>query len=160
MRTGVFSDERVALATNARFISVWENRRPEVKFPDGRALRPEKILEGPCSLPIGAGGTNVISVFATPEGDVLTAVPGFLDVERFFDEMRVAWEVDQAVRDGAGQVIKDYWKPFARIHESAARRWGGVGPGLAHHELARRGLLALGCTFQATYCDSLYRDQE
>jgi len=136
MRTVVFSDERVALAVNARFVCVWENKSPGARFPDPNVVR---VLPRPeTGLPIGVGASNVMTVFATPDGDVLNAVPGNLDVEAFFDEMRLAWAVRRLTRDGDDELKPGASKSYAGLHLAAAKLCGESVPGIAHAALARR----------------------
>ncbi len=89
MRTVVFSDEGVAREMNARFVSSWLNRRPEARFHGTPDVR---------ELPLGAGADNVTSIFSTPDGLVLNAVPGYLDAANFLKEMRLALALHERLR--------------------------------------------------------------
>jgi hypothetical protein len=73
MRSVVFSDERVARELNGRFVSAWLNKKPKSFF----AANPE------------------VRVLPPPEGLVLNAVPGYLDVEGFLNEMRMALDLGE-----------------------------------------------------------------
>lgn len=153
MRTVVFSDERVALAVNARFVCVWENKNPSARFPDPDAVR---VLPRPeTGLPIGVGASNVMTVFATPDGDVLNAVPGNLDVEAFFDEMRLAWAVQRLTMDANYQLKPGASKTFAGLHQAAAKLCGESVPGLAHAALGER-MLTLGTSFGKHSFDRIF----
>ena len=147
MRTVVFSDERVALAFNARFVSVWENHAPNVRFSDDPP-KPEKYLYRRSGelldLPLGTGGTNVISIFATPDGQVLNAVPGYLDAESLFDEMRLALAVKKLTLDRNGKPLPGASRSYEGLHQAAARAYGPSVPATAHETLARRGRGLLG----------------
>ena len=153
MRTVVFSDERVSLALNARFVCVWENKNPSARFPDPNVVR---VLPRPeTGLPIGVGASNVMTVFATPAGDGLNAVPGNLDVEAFFDEMRLAWAVQRLTMDANYQLKPGASKTYAGLHLAAAELWGERVPGLAHAALARR-MRSLDTSFGVRSFDRLF----
>jgi hypothetical protein len=153
MRTVVFSDERVALAVNARFVCVWENKAPEVHFTGAPIGKPPQT----CELPVGTGATNVVSVFATPDGDILNAVPGYLDVEGFLDEMRLAWAVQRRTMDSEDQLKPNAAKTFAGLHQAAAKLCGPDVPGQAHAYLAeRKWMMTLGTSFQKDFFDSVF----
>ncbi len=154
MRTVVFSDERVALAVNARFVCVWENKSPGARFSGPVVEKPPQA----CGLPIGTGATNVVSVFATPDGDVLNAVPGYLDVEAFLDEMRLAWAVRRLTMDSEYQLKPGAVKTFAGLHQAAAKLCGDDVPGLAHAYLGRQQwMMSLGNSFQKNFFDGVFR---
>src|SRR5438045_1827056 len=124
MRTVVFSDERVALAFNARFVSVWENQDSRVKFSDNPP-KPEKYLYQPDEdLPIGTGEMNVICVFATPEGRILNAVPGYLTAEALFDEMRLALAVRELTMDCDFKLKPRSSRSYTGLHRAAATLYG------------------------------------
>jgi hypothetical protein len=145
MITVVFSDERVALAVNARFVCVWENKTPSARFPDPNV---EKVLPRPATgLPIGVGASNVMTVFATPDGDVLNAVPGNLDVEAFFDEMRLAWAVQRLTVDADGRLKPGASNTFAGLQQAAATLCGDSVPGVAHAVLGQQRIMTLGTSF-------------
>ena len=140
----MFSDERVALAFNARFVSVWENRDPRARFTD-HTPRPERYIFQPDEdLPIGTGETNVTCVFATPEGHILNAVPGYLTVEALFEEMRVALAVRERTMDGEFKLKPGASRAYTGIHRAAANLWGPTIPGRAHDRLAKLGMGVLG----------------
>ena len=156
MRTVVFSDERVALAVNAKFVCVWENKAPAARFTGGPV--PEKPPQGG-GLPVGTGATNVVSVFATPDGDVLNAVPGYLDVEGFLDEMRLAWAVRRLTMDAEFQLKPDAAKTFAGLHRAAAELCGQDVPGQAHAYLGqRKWMMTLGTSFRKNFFDGVFRN--
>ena len=165
MRTVVFSDERVALGVNARFVCVWANRTPSVEFPDRDPYTHPYVhrYEGRIdpSLQLGDGLKNVLSVFATPDGDVLNAVPGYLDVESFFDEMRVALAVREFTMDPDYGPKASADRTYRRIHRSAAALSGDPLGRNVHNLLASQGRLVLGSgvTWNALNELSLYITQ-
>jgi len=150
----VFSDERVALAFNAKFISVWENQRPESRFLDNPP-KPEKVLFQPWEdLPLGQGDTNVISVFATPEGQILNAVPGYLDAEAFLDEMRLAQAVRKLTLDDNYQPLPGASKAFAGLHRAASDLYGNEPPARAHWVLETKGMGTLMFAHRFSHLES------
>jgi len=150
----VFSDERVALAFNAKFVSVWENHAPRVRFSDNPP-KPEKYLFQPGEdLPLGQGGTNVISVFASPEGHVLNAVPGYLNADALLDEMRLAQAVRKLALDGDDLPLPGASKAFAGLHRAAATLYGNEPPARAHWILAKQGLATLGFVHRFAHVES------
>ena len=86
MRTVAFSEAETVKALNEKFVCSWVNRRPDLKFKDG--LYPPKWK--PRCLPAGAGVTNVTSVFATADGMILHAIPGYLDGASFRRQLEFA----------------------------------------------------------------------
>lgn len=85
----MFSDAVLAAELNAKFACAWVNKKPSEKFEYFR-----QITDRECrSLTPGAGASNVTSIFATPEGRVLNAFPGYLAPETFRAEMKLAEEV-------------------------------------------------------------------
>ncbi len=91
MRTVTFSDPAIRKDLAARFACVWINKRPGETFEKHKPL-PEAQCR---TLPVGAGTSNVTSIFALADGTVLNAVPGHLDPGRFREEMELAFEVDR-----------------------------------------------------------------
>ena len=89
MRTATFSDAALAAEINARFACVWVNKRPSETFPFFRQITPREMK----SFSSGTGAPNITSVFATPEGRVLNAFPGYLDSLKFREEMGLAEQV-------------------------------------------------------------------
>jgi hypothetical protein len=77
MRTVTFSDPEVVRQLNESFVCAWINKRPSEEFKDGR--RPRDIEQ----QRNGTGVANITSVFAAPDGTVIHAMAGSLDV-RFF----------------------------------------------------------------------------
>src|ERR1043166_3490432 len=153
MRTVVFSDERVALAFNARFISVWVNQDPNTKFLDDPP-KPEKYIYQPDEdLPLGTGTTNVVSIFATPEGQILDAVPGYLSAEALFCEMRLALAVRELAMDDEHHLKSDASRTYAGLHRAAAKIYGRSIPGQAHENLANRALGRIGKNPIPAYVD-------
>jgi len=144
MRTVVFSDARVALAFNARFVCVWENQAPRTRFSD-HPPKPEKLLyRSNEDLPLGTGGLNVISVFATPEGQILNAVPGYSSAETLFDEMRLALAVRKLAFESDFTLKPGSARSYAGLHRAAATLCGPGVPGFAHQSLSRQAMRDLG----------------
>jgi hypothetical protein len=139
MRTVTFSDAALAAELDARFACVWVNQRPSEEFKDFRQIAPREVR----SLGTGAGVTNVTSIFATPEGRVLNAFPGYLNPETFRAEMELAQEVH---RYGFENYIglhrarsRAYLAPTVAIH---SKHTSSVGA-RAHFKLAQSGFLFL-----------------
>lgn len=154
MRTVVFSDDRAALAFNARFISVWENRDSDTKFLDDPP-KPEKVLyQSDEDLPLGTGATNVISIFATPEGHILNAVPGYLGVEALLDEMRLALAVRKLALDEHGDRTPDAQRSYIGLHRAAAQLYGCGVPAQAHEILALSGMGMIGKNRSPAYASN------
>jgi len=79
MRTVTFSDATVVKALNKSFVCAWVNKRPVARFQD----RPYPSREWCRIVANGFAATNVTSVFATPDGTVIHAMPGTLDADAF-----------------------------------------------------------------------------
>ncbi len=127
MRTVVFSNEAVAKAVNEKFVCAWTNTSPQTRFRDGQWSKlPQRFYE---TYSIGNGVTNITSIFARPDGTVLSAVPGYLDVAAFEAEMKFALEA----RD------KDADALAAEHREQAGVRRGPFA-GRAHQRLSKSAL--------------------
>jgi hypothetical protein len=139
MRTVVFSNEEVAREMNERFVCAWVNKAPKAGFPDGlyREMTPEQYLR----FPAGAGVTNVTSIFSTADGLVLSAVPGYLDVESFRGEARFASDLWSRMADASGRLRREARAYYTGWHQFHAGRAGFVPA--AHRRLAKAGLLPL-----------------
>ncbi len=144
MRTGTFSSRDAALRLNEKFACAWVNWKPEETFPNFRQLTHRDCL----ILPVGAGVTNVLSVFATPEGAVLNAFPGFLDPSRFREETDFALEVERRGLEAYAELHraraeeyrpKNGPKPKQPLDESALP----LGT-RAHLKLAKAGVQRVG----------------
>lgn len=144
MRAVTFSDAELARELESRFLCAWVNVRPEETF-EGVPLLPESRFR---SLPIGAGVTNVTSIFALADGTVLNAVPGHLDAPRFLEEMRLALEVDRwgfesytVLHSERARTLRPE-KPRSRQkgRPPVGALWSLIG---AHVKLAEAGLLHL-----------------
>ena len=154
MRTVVFSDERIALAFNARFVSAWENQNWNTKFSD-YPPKPEKYIYQPDEdLPLGTGDTNVISVFATPQGHILNAVSGYLSVDALFDEMRLALAVRELTMDGDYKLKPGASRSFVGLHRAAAELCGASVAGRAHRRLAWSGMGVFAKNIGAEYAEA------
>ena len=88
MRTVTFSDPAVVKQLNESFVCAWVNKRPDEKFKDGAR---RSWSDG--SLPNGIGISNLTSIFAAPDGTVLHAMAGSLDVSFFLTQIAFAKDV-------------------------------------------------------------------
>jgi len=142
MRTVVFSDERVARRINEHFVAAWKNVEPQEKFPDGwNSGRSEESLR---SYPPGRGAGNITSIFAAPDGTVLTGVTGFLTVDGFLAEAERALRLRERMFDGAFRPKEGAHEVFKSEHREAAEstRDNGVAA-RAHQQQAREGPLKI-----------------
>ena len=114
MRTVTFSEAETVKALNAKFVSAWVNRRPDLKFKDG--LYPATWK--PCGLPNGAAVTNVTSVFAAPDGTVIHAIPGYLDGPEFRRQLDFALALHAKLYDPAVK-REDRARLYTQAHEKA-----------------------------------------
>ena len=97
MRTVTFSDEVVSDLIGANFVSVWKNIRPSQKFSDGQyKMWGEKFAE---QLQEGVGQTNICTIVATPEGEILYAMQGHYKKKRFIKELQFALSLQDKDRD-------------------------------------------------------------
>jgi len=159
MRTGAFSDAALAAELNARFACAWVNKKPGEKFENFR-----QITDRECrSLYPGAGVSNVTSIFATPEGRVLNAFPGYLDTAAFRTEMELA-----------GEVHRWGFEDYEGLHRARAEAYLPKKPPVklspsddsmlpvgarAHRKLARAGFLRIEDVTYAYFDDLVPRMQ-
>lgn len=141
MRTVVFSDEEAAKAINKHFVSAWVNKSPRTRFTQSRWRCPPQFRQA--TYPLGNGPRNVTSIFATPEGTVLHAVPGYLDVEAFTSEMNFALRLHDAITDAEGKQVKDASEIYKKLHGEESKVEFGPSPGKAHARLADAGILKI-----------------
>lgn len=139
MRTVAFSDPALAAEINARFACAWVNKRPSETFPFFRQITAREMK----GITPGAGASNVTSIFATPEGRVLNAFPGYLNPATFRAEMELAEEVCRyGFEDYAGLHLARagaYLPPTVAIHSKRTSSTGAR----AHLKLAESGFLRL-----------------
>jgi hypothetical protein len=133
MRTVTFSDVGIVKLLNDNFVCAWVNRRPDLKFMDG--LYPKEWR--PRGLPNGAAVTNVTSVFAAPDGTVIHAMPGYLDVAGFKRHLEYARKLQAQLYDPAVKK-EDRAGLYAKAHLDAAKEAKNDNEGEAHRLLAPR----------------------
>jgi len=132
MRTVAFSDAGIVKLLNDKFVCAWVNRRPDLKFKDG--LYPKEWR--PRGLPNGAAVTNVTSVFAAPDGTVIHAMPGYLDVAGFKRHLEFAQKLQAQLYDPAVKK-EDRAGLYAKAHQKAAKCGLDDNEGEAHLLLAQ-----------------------
>src|SRR5206468_3752610 len=133
MRTVTFSDAGVVKLLNDKFVCAWVNRRPDLKFKDG--LYPKEWR--PRGLANGAAVTNITSVFATSDGTVIHAIPGYLDVAGFKRHLEFAQNLQAQLYDPAVKK-EDRADLYAQAHLKAAKVAKDDNEGEAHRLLAER----------------------
>lgn len=133
MRTVTFSDAGIVKLLNDKFVCAWVNRRPDLKFKDG--LYPKEW--SPRGLPNGAAVTNVTAVFAAPDGTVIHAMPGYLDVPSFKRHLEFARKLQARLFDPAVRK-EDRARLYAKAHLEAAKVAKDENEGDAHRLLAQR----------------------
>ena len=133
MRTVTFSDDGIVKALGDKFVCAWVNRRPDLKFKDGLYSKGWR----PRNLPNGTAVTNVTSVFAAPDGTVIHAMPGYLDVAGFKRHLEFAQELQARLYDPA---VKKDDRPrlYAEAHLEAAKVARDNNEGEAHRLLAQQ----------------------
>lgn len=114
MRTVTFSDPEVVRTMNESFVCAWINKRPSEKFKDG-----QRRMKG-MNLRNGTAASNVTSVFAMPDGHVIHAMAGSLDVPFFETQIAFAKEVRH------------------RMYEDGKLRPHGEASYVATHQVARQ----------------------
>jgi hypothetical protein len=148
MRTVVFSNEAVVKLVNDRFISSWHNKSPKTKFRDGVWSRLDKRTYETYAL--GNGVTNITAIFALPDGTVLNAVPGYLDVKAFEAEATFAIDLAARIADGKGRLCDGAERMLAEAHREQAGVRRGPYARKAHARLADAGKMmmdAIGPTY-------------
>jgi hypothetical protein len=129
MRTVAFSDAGIVKLLGDKFVCAWVNRRPDLKFKDG--LYAKGWL--PRGLPDGSAVTNITSVFAAPDGTVIHAMPGYLDVAGFKRHLEFAQKLQARLQETA---VKDRAQIYAEAHLAAAKIAKDGNEGEAHTLLA------------------------
>jgi len=133
MRTVAFSDPEVVKLLNEKFVCAWVNRRPDLKFKDGLYGKEWK----PRCLGNGAAVTNITSVFASADGTVVHAMPGYLDVAGFKRHLAFAEKLRDQLFDPA--VKKDDRSAiYSKLHLEAAKSAKDDNESDAHTMLAPR----------------------
>ena len=122
-------------------MSSWINKSPRTRFRDGIWSKlDKKTLDG---FALGNGVTNITAIFALPDGTVLNAVPGYLDVESFEAEADFAIELRAKVVDARGRLRDGAAKVIAEAHRGQAKTGRGPYEAKAHTRLAESGILTL-----------------
>jgi len=132
MRTVAFSDAGIVKLLGDKFVCAWVNRRPELKFKDG--LYPKDWR--PRGLCNGEAVTNITSVFAAPDGTVIHAMPGYLDVAGFKRHLEFALGLQAQLYDPAVKE-KDRAGLYAKAHLKAGEVSKDYNEGQAHRLLAQ-----------------------
>src|SRR5688572_20889056 len=94
MRTVTFSDPEVVKQLGESFVCAWINKRPSEEFKDVRLGRGIKGQRN------GAGVANITSVFAAPDGTVVHAMAGSLDVRFFLVQIEFAKDLRLRMYEG------------------------------------------------------------
>ena len=131
MRTVTFSDDGIVKALGDKFVCAWVNRRPDLKFKDGLYSKGWR----PRNLPNGTAVTNVTSVFAAPDGTVIHAMPGYLNVAGFKRHLEFAQELQARLYDPAVPE-KDRGNIYSKAHLEAAKVAKNLNEVEAHRLLA------------------------
>ena len=114
MRTVTFSDPGVVKLMNEQFVCAWVNKKPERKFRDGVQAR----VRGRLGLPNGVGMNNVTAVFAGPDGTVVHAMPGYLDIPTFRRHLEFARDLHARLFDASVRQ-EDRAAIYADAHRNA-----------------------------------------
>lgn len=143
MRTVTFSDAALAAELNAKFACAWVNKKPSEKFEYFRQVTDKECR----SLYPGAGAANVTSIFATPEGRVLDAFPGYLAPDAFRAEMELAGEVHRwgfEDYEGLHRARAEAYLPKKAPAKTSPSDESALPVGArAHRKLARAGFLRI-----------------
>ena len=118
MRTVTFSDPAIVKLMNERFVCSWLNKTPDEKFID----KFESGCGDPPRLANGVGVRNVTSIFASNDGTVIHAMPGFLDASSFRKHAEFAQAL-HAKLSVPGMDRKKRWRTYAFEHLKA---WDGA----------------------------------
>lgn len=116
-----FSDRGVAALVNRHFASAWSNLRPGFnahedlngRFRDAAACR---------MIPEGHSDKNIVTVFATPELEVLHALPGYWQPARFLEEAEFVLGLRKEVLDAGLRLREDRKARFEALHRAEARK--------------------------------------
>ena len=107
----------VAKALRRSFVCAWMNKAPQTQFPDGMYDN----APAPCRLRNGAGVTNVTAIFASAEGTVVHAMPGYLDPASFLTHLDFALALHSELSD-PGVSRERRAGLYAEAHRQAAKR--------------------------------------
>ena len=149
MRTVTFSDAEVIKQLNDTFVCAWVNRRPDLKFKDGLYGPTWK----PSGLSDGAGVTNVTSVFATSDGTILHAVPGFLNPAAFKRHLAFARRLHLRLTDPEVKSNEDRSSLYSQAHVDASKI-SKERKGMAAHHMMSAACLHIS-EFKVTFFDDL-----
>ncbi len=138
-RTVLFSDEKLARKINDRFVSTWIDKGPQHTFEPGiYAHVARSQLEG---FALGKGVTNITAVFATADGTVLDAIPGYLDRESFEAEMDFALDLAKKLESCISK--EEAAATYTSAHHARAYAVTGPYTAAAHVRLEKAGALTL-----------------
>ena len=122
----------VAKELNKGFVCAWKNKTPQARFPDGMHAY---LKNGKQGLGNGAGVTNVTAIFATADGELLHAMPGYLDPQSFLRHLAFAKTMHAQL---AGVRREDRAGVYQAAHEKAVREGTDDLDKGAHRLLAPR----------------------
>lgn len=128
-----FSDPAVEKALRRDFVCAWMNKSPKAKFADGLYDR----VKVPQGLGNGTGVTNVTAVFASSDGTVIHAMPGYLDPASFLRHLEFAKALSAHLSDPSVR-REDRAGMYARAHLEAAKNSKIVLEQKAHRLLPAR----------------------
>jgi hypothetical protein len=135
MRTVAFSDAGIVKVLGDKFVCAWANKRPDLKFKDD--------LYGTCWVPRGlrngAAAANVTCVFATADGRLIHAVPGYLDANGLKRHVEFATSLHETLLKAAPE---DRTTLVIKAHLAAARRAPNREEKSAHELLSKGPLWA------------------
>jgi hypothetical protein len=135
----LFSDQELAKKINDHFVSTWIDKGPQHTFAPGIYAHFDRSRTE--NFAVGTGVTNITAVFATADGTVLDAIPGYLDREKFEAEMDFA--LDLAKKLEACTSKDQARSAFAASHRAQLEHDRGLYAHRAHERLAEVGLLTL-----------------
>lgn len=120
MRTGTFSNPDIVKVLNEKFVCAWVNKTPDASYellppgwPGGEVYR-------------GRGISAVTSVFCSPDGTVIHAMPGFLDVIDFKRNLTFARDLHARLYDPrvqGGERFGIHADAHLKAAESARFEW-------------------------------------
>lgn len=106
----------MAKALRRDFVCAWVNKTPKAKFQDGMYDH----CKNPRGLPVGTGVTNVTAVFASADGTVIHAMPGYLDPASFLRHLEFAKSLERKLSD-PGIRRADRAGLYAEAHRNAGK---------------------------------------
>jgi hypothetical protein len=131
MRTVTFSDPRVIEQLNRHFVLTWYNYQPGFHSCEGSEEL--KIVD---AAPHIFGTRNWYTLFLTPKTEVLHAIPGYWEPERFLQQVEFVAELWTAVSESSVPA-----REFEAVHR-ARDAW--VDGQIRETERLRTSLPALG----------------